>query len=386
MTPITNLLFYCKDDSLQNIDITSSIGIDDSYDFKNYNYYKTLIVTSDKTSTIYKDALKANNLGNAINVFATIGAYFLWGINGSDLDTEYDAMMRSIANISTYRVDDYGVIHNDLSELFGTNVYDCKLSITDRIKNKITLFGSRSLTDAQYAELFANALALEMSVIITSIMGSSTMDNTDDYETIGYNVTKYVYNLISTLKPALENSANDKDAILSYFTRNIASIFKTVTSNYYNTSYNTDAIPGFSNAQTVNNTRSSENVMMRRQVVKSWNTSYASGIVNGASRIVTPFRAVTNSGDFLQRNNYVCGGPAPVNADKPGWKGHLGSIVSNCDYSGIPSSTCNVKYVPDSSDYIRYKKLRANNQNFNDVKGGGYQNSSYTDLMRVRRR
>jgi hypothetical protein len=120
--------------------------------------------------------------------------------------------------------------------------------------------------------------------------------------------------------------------------------------------------------------------------VKSWNSAYASGIVNGAKRIITPFRAVNNLGDFLARENYVCGGPNQVNASKPGWKSRIGSMISNCDFTGIPSSTCNVKYVPDASDYIRYKKLRANNQNFNDKSNGGYTNSSYVDLMRVRRR
>jgi hypothetical protein len=234
--------------------------------------------------------------------------------------------------------------------------------------------------------LFANALAGEISSVVTAMMGSPTIDNTKEYETIGYNVTEYVYSLVAVLKPALENPENNTDDILAYFTRNVKSIFKTVTNNYYNTTYNTTAVPGFSNRQTLGNIRSSENAMMRRQVVKSWNTAYANGIVNGAPRVVTPFRAVTNSGDFLQRENYVCGGPNQVNASKPGLKSRIGSIISNCDYSGIPSSTCNVKYVPDASEYIKYKKLRANNQNYNDLKGGGYQNSSYTNLMHVRRR
>lgn len=143
---------------------------------------------------------------------------------------------------------------------------------------------------------------------------------------------------------------------------------------------------GYSPVQTLGNEKASEQVMMRRQVVKAWNTSYASGTYNNNKRIVTPFRAVNNLGDFLQRENYVCGGPNQVNASKPGWKGNIGSIISNCDATGVPSSTCNVKYVPDSSHYIKYKKLRTNNQNYNDLKNGGYQNSSYVDLMRVRRR
>jgi len=142
---------------------------------------------------------------------------------------------------------------------------------------------------------------------------------------------------------------------------------------------------GWSPQQTIGNEKSSEQIMARRVLIKSWNTSYASGTYNDKSRIVTPFRAVNNLGDFLQRQNYICGGPNQVNADKPGWKGRIGSIISNCDGTGVPSSTCNVKFVPDSSDYIKFKKLQAQNRNYNDLKNGGYQNSSYVALMAVRR-
>ena len=142
---------------------------------------------------------------------------------------------------------------------------------------------------------------------------------------------------------------------------------------------------GWSPIQTIGNEKSSEQIMARRVLVKSWNTGYVGGSYNGNARIVTPFRAVNNLGDFLQRTNYVCGGPNQVNASKPGWKSHIGSIISVCDTTGVPSSTCNVKYVPDSSDYIKYKKLMAQNRNYNDLKNGGFQNSSYVPLMRVRR-
>jgi len=144
---------------------------------------------------------------------------------------------------------------------------------------------------------------------------------------------------------------------------------------------------GYSPVQTINNAKSSDQVMMRRVLRNGWNTAYATGTVNGKSRIVTPFRAVNNLGDFLGRENYVCGGPNQVNASKPGWKSHIGSIISNCDSSGIPSSTCNVKYVPDASEYTKFRKLHVHNQNYNDLTNGGDQsNASFIDLMRVRRR
>jgi hypothetical protein len=143
---------------------------------------------------------------------------------------------------------------------------------------------------------------------------------------------------------------------------------------------------GWSPVQTIGNEKASEQVMSRRIVVKSWNTNFTSGTYNGRSRIVTPFRAVNDLGDFLQRKNYVCGGSNQVNASKPGMKSRIGSIISNCDGSGVPAANCNVKFVPDSSDYTKYKKLQAQNRNYNDLKNGGYQNSSYVNLMAVRRR
>jgi hypothetical protein len=146
-------------------------------------------------------------------------------------------------------------------------------------------------------------------------------------------------------------------------------------------------IQGISPHQTVNNYKDSNQVMTRRVLRSSWNNSYATGTVNGYKRVVTPFRAVTNTGDFLGRQHYICGGSNQVNASKPGWKGHIGSIISQCDTTGIPSSSCNVKFVADSSDYMTYKKQRAILQTYNDSKFGGDQsNGSYVPLMAVRRR
>ena len=143
---------------------------------------------------------------------------------------------------------------------------------------------------------------------------------------------------------------------------------------------------GISPKQTINNNKNSEQVMTRRILSKSWNGAYATGQVNGRQRIVTPFRAVSNLGDFLARPDYICGGSNQVNASKPGMKGRIGSIISHCDGTGIPSSTCNVRFVPDSSDYITYKKQRAIGQTYNDNSMGGDQhNASYVPLMAVRR-
>ena len=144
---------------------------------------------------------------------------------------------------------------------------------------------------------------------------------------------------------------------------------------------------GWSPQQTINNYKDSEQTMYRGVLRRSWNTAYATGQYNNFNRIVTPFRAVNNSGDFLCRTNYSCGGPNPVTADRYKKNSNIGSMPKNCDLTGVPASSCNTKFVPDSSDYIKYRKLMALNKTYNDSKNGGdLSNASYVNRMVIRRR
>ena len=145
---------------------------------------------------------------------------------------------------------------------------------------------------------------------------------------------------------------------------------------------------GWSPQQTVLNYKSNENVIHRKLVSRAWNTKAATGQINGRSRIITPFRAVNNAGDFLARPDYTCGGPNPVNAGRPGLggKGVLRGIISQCDGSGVDPNYGNNKFVYDSSDYIKYKKLRSVNVNYNDKKfGGNDHRAEYVSRMGVHR-
>lgn len=144
---------------------------------------------------------------------------------------------------------------------------------------------------------------------------------------------------------------------------------------------------GFMPRQTVHTKKDSEYSVMRSILRKSWNGAYATGVYNNQSRKITPFRAVNNSGDFLARVNYVCGGPNPTNLDKPGRGTSIGNIISQCDLTGVPASSCNVKYVADSSDYVTFRRQSAINKTYNDLSYvGNRSNGSYSALMRVRRR
>ena len=141
---------------------------------------------------------------------------------------------------------------------------------------------------------------------------------------------------------------------------------------------------GFSSKQTMTNYKTSELVGMRKVLRMGWNTEYAKGTVNNNARVITPFRAVNNSGDFLSRKNYSSGGPNPTNASRPGYARLIGSIWSKPDATGVPASSCNVKFVADSSEYVKFKKQQANNRNYNDLSQGGYNNAAYSHITFVR--
>jgi hypothetical protein len=144
---------------------------------------------------------------------------------------------------------------------------------------------------------------------------------------------------------------------------------------------------GFSPRQTLTSKKDSEHATTRAVLRNAWNGQYATGIYNDKNRVITPFRAVNNSGDFLARVNYSCGGPNPTNLDKPGRAMSIGNIIKQCDNTGVPASSCNVKYVADSSNYTTFRKQQAMNRTYNDLSfGGDDSHGSFTTLSHVRRR
>lgn len=142
---------------------------------------------------------------------------------------------------------------------------------------------------------------------------------------------------------------------------------------------------GFSAKQTVTNYKDSESIMTRRILRDSWNGAQAATSINERGRILTPFRAVNNLGDYLSRQNYVCGGSNQIQPNSLVWRNRIGSIISHCDDSGIAAGSGNQRFVSDSSDYVRYKRQSAVSKNYNDAANGGDQhNGSYNAFMRVR--
>jgi len=129
-----------------------------------------------------------------------------------------------------------------------------------------------------------------------------------------------------------------------------------------------------------------------------WNTTSYSGS-SYPRRITGPFRAVNNAGDLLSRENYSCGGSCQTPQSRPGLKGlrgKFGATSASCQpsvvwsslqlNSNVPSSTCNVKFVYDGSDYITFKRNQAMNRNYNDRSfGGNDYNTSQSAIRHIRR-
>ena len=146
-------------------------------------------------------------------------------------------------------------------------------------------------------------------------------------------------------------------------------------------------IPGFIPQALITTNNNNEFVDTRFTLKNAWNTNYAKA-VNKNQSICTPFRAINNAGDLLSRPYYSCGGPCQTFQSRPGMFGlkqRFGHIQDRCDGTGVPPSSCNVKYVYDSSDYIRYAKQKAMNKNYNDVSYGGNNNGSQSAWRAIRR-
>ena len=157
-------------------------------------------------------------------------------------------------------------------------------------------------------------------------------------------------------------------------------------------------LPGLMPQPIIDHDNSSVFARTRFMLRDAWNTTSYSGSSN-PKRITTPFRAVYNAGDLLSRENYSCGGTCQTYQSRPGLNGlrsHFGATSVSCRPSviwsasqinpDIPSSTCNVRYVYDGSDYITFKKNQAINKNYNDRSfGGNDYKASQSAIRHIRR-
>ena len=114
----------------------------------------------------------------------------------------------------------------------------------------------------------------------------------------------------------------------------------------------------------------------------------------GVPGILTPFRRAMNAGDPYGKVDSVPSStitPKPSNQVQGSRRASNQAAASTAGngrqtVQGGSAYTGNPKQVYDSSDYIRYKKLLAKNNNYNDPTfGGDMHNASQVPLSRVRR-
>ena len=79
---------------------------------------------------------------------------------------------------------------------------------------------------------------------------------------------------------------------------------------------------GFIPPPIVTTDKTDEVVQTRFLLRQAWNTNYQR-ITHYKKTPVTPFRAITNSGDLYSRTNYSCGGACQTSQSRPGLHGNL---------------------------------------------------------------
>ena len=105
---------------------------------------------------------------------------------------------------------------------------------------------------------------------------------------------------------------------------------------------------------------------------------------NGNQQIITPFRRYMNAGDTAGTVNSA---PSALLGNPINQVG-TSSMVSRLHANGRGTQkgsaffSGNPKYVYDSSNYVRFKKLVATNRNYNDLSYGGASGSTVAEALR----
>jgi len=143
--------------------------------------------------------------------------------------------------------------------------------------------------------------------------------------------------------------------------------------------------------------RGEARIVLRQAFGNSKRDWGSGGVGIGTSPLTTPnpicgqFRAAYSAGDLITP---LTGGGQAANPQygtiSNQVKGHgpmwLGSISYGGVHTGRATFSGNPKYVYDSSDVVRYKKLKAQGRTYNDKSfGGDIKQNQLTALARVRR-
>jgi len=153
-------------------------------------------------------------------------------------------------------------------------------------------------------------------------------------------------------------------------------------------------VPGGRPSAGFANTNTSSEMALKRKILRK---AFKTNKVNKSNVRATcgPFRTANNLGDVLNRRNKSCGGCNQVNdttsnvlnskkADGVS-NSDCGLVVHGFTTTDVPLASGNSKYVSNSSEFTKFKELKAINLNYNDSSFGGDQhNASYTFINNLR--
>ena len=130
--------------------------------------------------------------------------------------------------------------------------------------------------------------------------------------------------------------------------------------------------------------RSIERTVMRKAFGNQYNSGLDSSPILYPGAKTSPFRLAYSAGDPLGHANAAANkkyGPISnqININSLGGNKNLGDGIRD---NGLSAYCGNPKKVYDSSDYIRYRKLRAVNKNYNDYSFGGDKHNSTQSIQR----
>ena len=333
-------------------------------------------------------------------------------INGSTISTQYSSYLNltftSSEATTNFNVNDITVSGGELSNFSGygftfsaqftpTNFSQTGVVTIDVAANTFTdLAGNNNSAASQFILNYDNVKpTMTISSTTSGVSnGSSTYDDTIELTfTSSKATTNFVISDISVTGGTLSNFASTSSTIYTAtFTPSGAgettinvnagtftdSLDNTnIAATQFNWTYviagtpvdleKTDVLGGpfngYSAKQTIYNDNDSERAQIRSQLRRAWIIENSKESINGNKRVIGPFRAVMNRGDYLGRVNYQCNAPCQVNCVNGS---NSNTKQDTCDNTGVAGWSGNSKFVCDSSDFIRYKKQQTIQYNYND--------------------
>ena len=377
-----------------------------------YNILFSGTDATNNTGTAERKNITFDNIPPTMIINAKSAINYNVIINGSTISTQYSPYLNltftSSEATTDFSVNDITVSGGELTNFSGygftfsaqftpTNFPETGVVTIDVAANTFTDLGGNNNTAASQFILYYDNVKPTMTITSTTSgvsNGSTTNDDTIELTfTSSKATTNFVIGDISVTGGTLSNFASTSSSIYTAtftplgpgattinvnagtFTDSLDN--SNIAATQFNWTYVIDGTPvdlektdvlggpfnGYSAKQTIYNDNDSERAQIRSQLRRAWIIENSKESINGNKRVIGPFRAVMNRGDYLGRVNYQCNAPCQVGCVTGA---NYNTKQDTCDNTGVAGWSGNSKFVCDSSDFIRYKKQQTIQYNYND--------------------